>query len=76
MKSDKQAMTRRVICGQVLLFGAHAGNPFRAGNALVALKMVNVAESIDRTMSEQLKLTPLRTNFAIRTRVLTFCAGC
>jgi hypothetical protein len=67
------AMTSSVICGQVLLFGAHAGRPFRDGSALVALKIMKTAASIDMTINEQLKLTPRKTNFAIRTLVLIFC---
>src|SRR5689334_16161730 len=75
MASDTQAMTSSVICGQVLLFGAQAGSPFRGGSALVALKIVKTAASMESTMSEQLKLTPLSTNLAIRTRVLIFCSS-
>lgn len=39
----------------------------------MALKMVKVADSMDRTISEQEKLTPRRKNLAIRTRAFTFC---
>lgn len=46
---------------------------FLGGIAFVALKMVNVVASMASTMSEHEKLTPRRKNFAIRTRVLTFC---
>ena len=42
------------------------------GRALVALKMEKLVESIDKTMREQLKLTPRSANLAIRTRVLIF----
>jgi len=40
--------------------------------AFVALNMEKVVESMDKTMRLQLKLTPRRANFAIRTRVFTF----
>lgn len=42
----------------------------RFGRFRDALKMVKVAEIIDTTMRLQLKLTPLRHIFAMRTRVL------
>lgn len=48
---------------------------FRAGRDFVELKIVKVAESIERTIRLQLKLTNLSNNFAIRTRVLTFCSS-
>lgn len=71
---DTQAITSTVICGHVFCPIAHGGNLFeltrRGGRDFVALKMVNVALSIERTMSEQEKLTPRRKNFAMRTRVL------
>ena len=72
-----QAMTRMVICGQVAWPAAQGGNLFefmsRGGSDLVALKMVKVAESMDRTIREQEKLTPRRRILAILTRVLIFC---
>lgn len=61
------------FCGHVFVPSAQAGRLLRAGRAFVALKMLNVTETMDRTMRLQLKFTPLRMNFAIRTRVLTFC---
>jgi len=52
---------------------AHAGRLFLVGKALVALKIEKVIESIESTMRLQLKFTPRRKNFAIRTLVLIFC---
>lgn len=52
------------------MFLAHAGILLWSGRILVALKMANEAESMDRMMREQLKLTPRRANLAILTRVL------
>lgn len=69
-----QDVTRTTIWGQVFVPSAHAGRLFRAGSCLVALKMEKVMESIERTIRLQLKFTPLRTNFAIRTLVFIFCA--
>ena len=66
-------MHKRVICGHVFWCGAHAGELLLVGRLRVALKMEKVVESIARTMRLQLKLTPRRAIFAIRTRVLTFC---
>lgn len=66
-------MTRSVICGHGLVPWAQAGRLFRAGRALVELKMVKVVESMERTMRLQLKLVPRSTIFAIRTRNFTFC---
>jgi hypothetical protein len=43
------------------------------GRALVALKIANEDEIMAMIMRLQLKLTPRRANFAMRTRVLTFC---
>lgn len=51
---------------------AHGGRLFRAGIFFVALKMENVVASMDRTIREQLKLTPRRKNLAILTLVLDF----
>lgn len=66
-------MARMTFCGHVFVPSAQAGRLLRAGKALVALKMVNVTETMERTMRLQLKFTPLRMNFAILTLVLTFC---
>lgn len=44
-----------------------------AGRVLVALKMANEDESMDKMIKLQLKLTPRSANLAIRTRVLIFC---
>jgi len=63
-------MERRRICGQIGVPGAQAGNPFRFGNALVALKIVNVVASMLRTMRLQPKLTPRMMNLAHLTRTL------
>jgi len=51
---------------------AHGGRLFRAGICFVALNMENVVASMERTMREQLKLTPRRKNLAILTLVLDF----
>jgi hypothetical protein len=74
MNKERQAMTRSVICGHVELPSAHAGRLFRFGSDFVALKIENVVASIERTMRLQLKLTPRRKNFAIRTLVFDFWA--
>ena len=68
-----QAITKSVIWGQGLVFGAHAGKLLRAGKALLALKIINVADTIDKTIKLQLKFTPLKTTLARRTRNFTFC---
>ena len=69
---ETQAMDSVSFCGQVFVFSAHAGTPFCWGSDLVALKMVKEDVSMARIIREQLKLTPRRANFAIRTRVLIF----
>ena len=71
--SDTQAMHKRVICGHVFCLVAHGGEPPLGGNAFDELNIVKVAESMDKTMRLQLKLTPRKAILAIRTRVLTFC---
>jgi hypothetical protein len=73
MNREMHEMTRSVICGQVELPSAQGGRLFRCGSAFVALKIENVVASIESTMRLQLKLTPRRMNFAIRTLVLDFC---
>ena len=40
---------------------------------MVALKIAKVIESMERTIRLQLKLTPRRKNFVIRTLVFIFC---
>lgn len=72
MKREMQAMTRSTICGQGLVFDDHAVKPPRDGRFLVALKIVKVAASMERTIKLQLKLMPRRKNFATRTRNLIF----
>lgn len=72
MANDTQAMERRVICGHVFCVGAQAGRFCLLGRVFDALKMLKVVDSMERTMSEQLKFVPRRHIFAIRTRVLTF----
>src|SRR6187551_3235325 len=72
MTNETHAIERRVIWGQICWFGAHGGRPLRGGRERVVLKIVKTVESMARTMSEQLKLTPLRKNLATRTRFLTF----
>jgi hypothetical protein len=52
---------------------AQAGRLFLGGRALVALKIEKVIESMERTIRLQLKFTPRRKNFAIRTLVFIFC---
>ena len=39
----------------------------------MALKMVTVVVTMERMISEQLKLTPRRKNLAARTRIFAFC---
>lgn len=68
-------MTRTVICGHLTVVVDQAGRPFLAGRALVALKMLKVVLSMERTINEQEKLTPRSTIFAILTRVFTFYLG-
>lgn len=65
------------FCGQAdaCVLGAHGVNLLAAARDLVELKMANEADSIDRMINEQLKLTPRRANLAMRTRVLIFCTG-
>jgi len=75
MTREAQEMQMRVICGQVDWPRAQTGRLLRGGSILVALKIEKVVESIERTMREQLKLTPRRKNLATRTRVLTFWGG-
>ncbi len=72
MARETQAMQSRVTCGHIWCPNAQGGNLFRGGMAFVALNMEKVVESMDKTMRLQLKLTPRRANFAIRTRILTF----
>lgn len=64
-------MTSKVTCGQILWLGAHGVVVPRGGIDLEALKIVKVAEIIDSTIRLQLKFTPRRAIFAIRTLVLT-----
>ena len=66
-------MLSKAICGHGLVPLAHGGKLLRGGRFLVALKMVKVVAIMERTMSEQLKLTPRRKNLAARTRILAFC---
>lgn len=73
MASETQEQARTTFWGQVLVFSAHGGSPDMAGRALVALKMANEAEIMERMIRLQLKFTPRRANFAMRTRVLIFC---
>jgi len=73
MRRETLEITMSVIWGQGLVPGAHAGKLLRAGNVLVALKIINVADSIDKTIKLQLKFTPLKTILAKRTRTFTFC---
>jgi hypothetical protein len=65
-------MTRSKICGQVFVFSAHGGRPFRLGRDFVAWKMVSAVESMARTIRLHAKLIPRRKIFAMRTRTLTF----
>lgn len=71
---EMTAMLRRRICGHVFWFFAQGGSPFRGGSAFVALNMAKVEASMPITISEHEKFTPRSSTFAIRTRVLTFCA--
>lgn len=73
ISSEIQAMVRRRICGQVLVFSAHGGRLFRFGRAFVAWKIASAVASMDRTIRLQAKLMPRRKIFAILTRTLTFC---
>lgn len=73
ISSDMQAEARMRHCGTILVPTAHAGRPFLAVKFLVVLKMVSVDDSIASTIRLQLKFTPRRANFAIRTLVFTFC---
>ena len=73
MKSEMQAITRSVICGQTGVFFAHGGRLFLGAKVLVALKIANTVASMESTIKLQAKLMPLRKIFAMRTRVLTFC---
>ena len=75
-RREMQEMTSKMICGHGLVVLAQAGRLFRAGIDFVALKMVNVVLSMDKTISEQEKLTPRSTILAMRTRVLIFCHHC
>ena len=72
MRSEMQAMTKRRIWGQVLVFSAHGGRLFRLGSAFVAWKTASAVASMERTMRLQAKLIPRRKIFAILTRTLTF----
>ena len=64
------------ICGQIGVVGDQDGRDddpeFLALSVRVALKMEKEADSIERMMRLQLKLTPRRANLAMRTRVLIF----
>jgi len=71
--SETQEMQRRVICGHGFVVRAHGGRLFRGGIDLVALKMEKVVAIMESTISEQLKFTPRRKNFAARTRIFDFC---
>lgn len=71
MASEIQAMTSKVICGQILWLGAHGVAVPLAGIALEALKIIKVAEIIESTIRLQLKFTPRRAIFATRTLVFT-----
>ncbi len=73
MKSEQDDMVRRTICGQGFVLFAHGGRLLRGGRLLVALKMVTVVVTMERMISEQLKLTPRRKNLAARTRIFAFC---
>lgn len=64
-------MTSKVICGQTFWLGAHGVAVPLAGIDLEALKIVKVAEIIESTIRLQLKLTPRRAIFAMRTLVFT-----
>jgi len=70
--SEMQAITRRVICGQIFVAGAQGGRLFRAGRSFVALKIEKVVLSMERTMKEQAKFVLRRRILATRTRTLTF----
>ena len=70
---ETQEMHRRAIWGHGLVPAAHGGRLLRGGIALVALKMLKVVESMERTISEQEKFVPRSSIFAMRTRVLIFC---
>ena len=72
---DTQAIESRVICGHVFWLGAQAGRLLLEGSDFVALNIVNVVESIARTMRLQLKFVTRRHILAIRTLVLTFWTG-
>lgn len=74
MNSEMEAMTRRVICGHVLVPTAHGGRLFRAGIVFVALKIEKTVASMERTIRLQAKLMPRRKILAIRTRTFTFCS--
>jgi len=69
---ETQAMANTSFWGQVFVFLAHDGIPLCEGSVLVALKMEKEAESIDRMIRLQLKLTPLSANLAMRTLALIF----
>ena len=72
---ETMEMARTVYWGQVLVVVAQAGRLLRGGRWRVALKMVKVVLSMERTMSEQEKLVQRRTILAMRTRVFTFWSG-
>ncbi len=77
--TDKQRDARGAqddLLGPGIRIVSQAGRPFWAGSDLVALKMANEVESMERMIKLQLKLTPRRANLAIRTLVLIFYMGC
>lgn len=71
MAKEIQAMTSKVICGQILWRGAQGVAVPLAGIDLEALKIIKVAEIIESTIRLQLKFTPRRAIFATRTLVFT-----
>lgn len=69
---ETQAIERTSFWGHVLVFSAQDGILLWLGSALVALKIAKEADTMERMMREQLKLTPRRANLANRTRALIF----
>ncbi len=70
--SEIEAITKSKMAGQRTVPAAQTGSVFRGGRCLVALKMAKLAESMASTTKLQLKLTPLNTSLARRTRIFCF----
>jgi hypothetical protein len=67
---EKHEHPRATCAGQAVVLFAHAGRPFAFGRLFVALKIANEDDTMANMIRLQLKLTPLRANFAILTLVL------